>query len=179
MKVRWTLFDMTPLKTEHLKSNIYAYKMEILMTSAKFLEKMDKSLLVKFLSANSQSKMIFDLVKNQKEFTKENIDEIINYQVLQPEANTPGTVVFELFIHKAFFETQEAIKNPTKEFRSQMKMMGKKLMRKEIKHDPVSEQVFISAIEKEIHKWYTPDFHGEVLEADGKELRVKTKRVDT
>lgn len=176
MKVRWTLFDMTPLKTEHLKSNIYAYKMEILMTSAKFLERMDSSLLVKFLgTASKQSKMIFDLVKNQKEFTKENIDEIINYNVIEPVENTPGTVIFDLFIHSAFFETQEAIRNPTREMRSHIKMAGRKLMRKEIQHDPITEQKFISAIEKEIHKWYTPEFYGEVLEDDGKELHVKNK----
>jgi len=178
MKVRWTLFDMTPLKTEHLKSNIFAYKMEILMTSAKFLDRMDKSLLVKFLgTASDQSKLIFDMVKNQKEFTKENIDEIIKYDVNEPVENTPGTVVFDLFIHRAFFETQEAIRNPTREMKAHIKMAGRKLLRKEIQHDPISEQKFISAIEKEIHKWYTPEFHGEILEDDGKELFIKKKRV--
>lgn len=177
MRIRWTLFDMTPMGTEHLKANIFAYKMEILMTSVKFLEKMDDSLLVRFLSANSQSKMIFDMVKNQREFTKDNIDEIINYKVLQPDENAPGTVVFELFIHSAFFETQEAIRNPAKEYKSQLKMLGRKLMRKEIRHDPISEQKFINAFEKEIYKWYTHNFVGEVLEDDGKDLYVKKTRV--
>ena len=178
MRLRWTMFDMTPMKTMHLKANIEMYKMEILMTSARFLERMDKSILIKLLSANSQSKMLFDLARNQKEFTKENIDQIINYDISEPEDNTPGSVVFELFIHQSFFEAQEALRNPqTREMRNHIRVAKKKLLRKEIEHEPVTEQMFIKAVEKEIHKWYTPNFHGEILEADGKELHIKNLRI--
>lgn len=145
------------------------------MISSKSLEKMDKSLLIKFLSLNSQSKLIFDLAKSKHEFTVDQIDEIINYKVLQPDINTPETVVFELFINKSFFEVQQAMANPPREFKSALKMIGKKLMRKEIRQDPITEQKFISGIEKEIHKWYTNEFYGEILEDDGKELQVKTQ----
>lgn len=171
MKISWTLNGMNPIKREHLKCNVSYWKIDILMSSARFLEKMDKSWLIKGLSASKQSKLIFDMVRDQQNFTKENIDELINHEI----KGSGSSVELTIFVNPVFFQTQDMVKNPSAEMKKKLKHAFHKIHKKGLEYEPTTEQKFIDNFEFEFKKLYTHDFYGKVIEDDGKELYVKPK----
>src|SRR4030042_119437 len=103
MKIIWTLNGLTPFDIEHLKGNLNAWRLDIIMTSFKIIEDMDKSLSVKLFSLSKQAKLIFDTVRNQKDFMINNIDELIKYEVRK---KNEGTIEVELYISPTHYEGQ-------------------------------------------------------------------------
>jgi hypothetical protein len=163
---------MNPIKIEHLKANIDYWKIDILMSSARFLEKMDESWLVKGLSASKQAKLIFDMVRDQQNFTKENIDELINYKVTTDKKRS--RVQLKVFVNPVFFQTQELVKNPSADAKKKIRHVFHKIHKKGLEYEPTTEQRFIDNFEHEFKKLYTHDFHGEITENDGKQLYAKS-----
>lgn len=175
MRVRWTLYEMNQLKAGHLKSNVEFWKYDTLFESSRFLQKLDKSIMVKVVGLSEQAKMIFDLARNQQEFTKENIDELINFDIQNVDKENDFVVVFDLFIAPVYFETQQALKNPGVDIRRKLNKLKAKFRTTDGNYyEPTSRQGFIDIFESEIKKYYTKKFAGEILEEDGESLSVMT-----
>lgn len=173
MKIRWTLFGMNPLKAGHLEANVNFWKMDTLFESARLLKKMDKSIMVKVVGKSKQAKLIFDMVRNQNEFTKENIDEIINYEINEVDRDGDYVVTIELFINEVYFDTQQAMAVPTADIRRKLNKI-KALFRTTSgeRYEPTTRQGFIDIFESELRKYYTKTYSGDVLEDDGVSLSV-------
>lgn len=163
MKVRWTLFDMTPIRSGHLEANIRYWKYDWLFKTEEFIRRLDKSVARKVLSkVSGQAKMLFDMVYFQKQFTRDQINEIVDYKIVEPDEFNNGVVVFELFVNSVFFESHDAIQNQLS--------MGVKHMKRFKRARVISRQHIIDQFEKEMFELYTDAIHGEVLEDDGKSL---------
>lgn len=179
MKVRWTLFDMTPLKAEHLKANLEYWKVDIVFESVRLLEKMDKSMLIKVVGKSKQAKLIFDMVRNQSQFTKENINELISFDIKEADRDSVGkafnyVVCIDLFVNNVYFQTQQALYNPGKELRDKVTKIVKRF--RTVSGDNYEHQTpqgFIKSLENEFSKYYTKYFNGEILEDDGLTLSVR------
>jgi len=136
---------------------------------------MDKSLIVKLMSKSSQASLLFDMARTQNEIKKEQMDEIIQFDVKSADRDGDYVVVFELFISPVFFEMQNNIANPSVEVKRRLNGF-KKIFRTSGggKYQPTSRQGFIDTFEGEMKKYYTKKFAGEVVESDGDELSVMT-----
>ena len=183
MKVRWYLFDLSPLMINYLKADFNFFKYHTLYRATKFLESMDSSLSVKLLSKVPQSDLIFQMVRNQNEFTADQIDQVLDYAVKTGELGGNGCTVLEFFISDTFIQTQESVKNPINDVYKRVKQFKKKFnFRGENGYqiDASSHQGYIDFIQSELMHTYTRNFHGEILDDDGKELIVrKLKKYET
>jgi len=176
MRIRWYLFDLTPIAVEYLKADVAYFKYHTLFRATKLLKKMDESIGINWLGKLSgQADMIFQMVRSQNTFTSEQIDEVLDFKVDHSDYHGNQCVVLELFISDVFIETQGAIKNPMADVSKKVRKIKKLFSFRDEKgyvQEAFTHQGYIDAFEGEIRKTYTRKFSGEILEDDGKELII-------
>jgi hypothetical protein len=161
MKVRWTLYNMSPVKNQHLNANLEYWKMDLVLKSTELMEKIKKSKFLKVMSKGSEGlKNMMFMVETQAEMRSEDIDKIVTYQI-DEHYNKNTTTLLTLYIDSSYFNVGEM---------AQIKFgarMGKRIAKKGF-----DRQELIDRFETEIRSTYTKNFKGEILEDDGKILSI-------
>ena len=156
MKIEWTLHNISDLYFWHLKANLEYWKMDMLYNADRYVNRIDRSRTIKLVSKNKQANMLIEFARNRGKLAQEDIDSMVNYRLKRDGNN----VILELFVNDVYFSTIDSLDKGR---------IGRALS----KHLNIpSRQNIIDTFEDEFTKMYTKDFHGKIIEDDGKELNI-------
>lgn len=159
MKVKWILNDMDTIKNKHLEANAAYWKFDMLLNAQKALQRIKGSTTLKVLGKGSQQleNMIF-LVENKANIAKNDIDNLVDFEVVQKD---DGSTEFVLFVNETYFSEHDMLKN----------IAGRR-MKRYLLRTKIGRQQLIDNFEKEIRNLYTNNFTGIILESDGHNLSI-------
>ena len=146
---------MDKLKAAHLQANLEYWRIDTILEADKAIKRVDRSRSLKLLSKLSKPlEIAIEMVKQKGETAKE-IDNLINYTIREND----DYVIFDLYLNEIYFSTSEQLKAH----------LGNRAARA---MKTLTRQQLIDNFEGEIKSTYTTKFTGEILESDGKELRI-------
>lgn len=149
---------MDDIKNQHLEANLEYWKIDLLLSATKMVDKIQKSRFLKLMSKGSdQLKNMVFLAQSRGEIAKGDIDAMVDYTIDIVNSNTFLT----LKVDPNYFSMNEMV----------VAKMGRR-MAKYLAKKSIGRQELIDGFESEIRETYTKDFEGEILEDDGKTLSI-------
>jgi len=154
MKIRYIIFKADELIKEHLRRSIDFDNVDLLFMARKSLENLEHSRMSHLLIGDI--KMITDSMKDRSKAVLDNINELFKVDI---ENNAHNEVLLTLYISNDYFITGDSIE-------AKFGRLGKRLVHF------MSRQGIIDGIEKSLRQTYDLKFVGEIIESDGKNLRI-------
>jgi len=154
MKIRYIIFKADELIKEHLRRSIDFDNVDLLFMARKSLENLEHSRMSHLLIGDI--KMITDSMKDRSKAVLDNINELFKVDI---ENNAHNEVLLTLYISNDYFITGDSIE-------AKFGRLGKRLVHF------MSRQGIIDGIEKNLRQTYDLKFVGEIIESDGKNLRI-------
>lgn len=167
MKVRFTLFEMNihgeGFLKEMLKADISKYRFELILTAKQMLKRLEKDgYMTKALKKSPTMNAHRDMMEFKAREIIEDVDNILKFEVLEPETDNNDAVVFEIWVNPDFFLNADVIRNSIPKF------LMKRLKIK-------TRQSLVDEFEKSIMDDYTRKFYGEIIEDDGEALSIRSQ----
>jgi len=154
MKIRYIIFKADELIKEHLRRSIDFDNVDLLFMARKSLENLEHSRMSHLLIGDI--KMITDSMKDRSKAVLDNINELFKVDI---ENNAHNEVLLTLYISNDYFITGDSIE-------AKFGRLGKRLVHF------MSRQGIIDGIEKNLRQTYDLKFVWEIIESDGKNLRI-------
>jgi hypothetical protein len=154
MKVRYRVFGADALVREHIRRSIDFDNVDMVYMARKSLNNLEKSRLTHLVTGDM--KLIVDSMKDRSKSIMNQMDKM--FKLTMEEVND-GVVDLTLYIDSEYFVVGDSIK-------AKFGRLGQKLVKF------MSRQGIIDGIENNLRQTYGLKFVGEVLESDGKKLKV-------
>lgn len=154
MKIMFKIYGADPLVTEHLKRSIEFDNVDLIFMARKSLSNLEKSRLSHLITGDI--KMITDSMLDRNRSIVDNIKKMFN---LDLDYGDDGSLIVTLFMANEYFVTGDSVE-------SKFGRLGKRLVHF------MSRQGIIDGIQKNLRETYGLKFVGEILDSDGKNLRI-------
>lgn len=154
MKIIYHLSKMAPLMIEHIYRNIAFDNVDLVYNAGLGIERLEKSRLNKHLPIDMQ--LMMESMKDKGQRMVDDLEKMFNLEVVSKGG---GLVDLKIYVSPDYFITGDSIE-------ARFGRLGKRIVSFQ------TRQGIIDGIEKSLRNTYHVPFVGEIIEDDGKKLRI-------